>query len=87
MEQFPVEVNSAPYEMLLRVPGIGVKSAQRILAARRTTLLDFDGLKRIGVVSLCSRKSGGLVSSAGSRRCSSTGIYAEKKTRFRLYFL
>ena len=50
MEQFPVEVNSAPYEMLLRVPGIGVKSAQRILAARRTTLLDFDGLKRIGVV-------------------------------------
>ena len=50
MEQFPVEVNTAPYEMLLRVPGIGVKSAQRILAARRNSALDFDGLKKIGVV-------------------------------------
>ena len=50
MEQFPVEVNTAPYELLLRVPGIGVKSAQRIVAARRRTSLDFDGLRRIGVV-------------------------------------
>ncbi|MEM1483898.1 putative DNA modification/repair radical SAM protein [Oscillospiraceae bacterium PP1C4] len=50
MDQFPVEVNSAPYEMLLRVPGIGVKSAQRIVAARRTGSFDFEGLKRIGVV-------------------------------------
>lgn len=40
MEQFPVEVNRAPYEMLLRVPGIGVKSAQRIARARRATTLD-----------------------------------------------
>ncbi len=50
MEQFPVEVNKAPYEMLLRVPGIGVKSAQRILQARRTSPISYDGLKRIGVV-------------------------------------
>lgn len=50
MEQFPVEVNTAPYEMLLRVPGIGVKSAQRIRAARRWTKLDGDGLKKLGVV-------------------------------------
>jgi putative DNA modification/repair radical SAM protein len=50
MEQFPVEVNTAPYELLLRVPGVGVKSAQRIVAARRRTSLDFDGLRRIGVV-------------------------------------
>lgn len=50
MEQFPIEVNTAPYEMLLRVPGIGVKSAQRILAARRTGKLSFEGLRRIGVV-------------------------------------
>lgn len=50
MEQFPVEVNKAPYEMLLRVPGIGVKSAQRILQTRRTGPISFDGLKRIGVV-------------------------------------
>ena len=50
MEQFPVEVNRAPYEMLLRVPGIGVKSARRILTARRTGSLDFAGLKKLGVV-------------------------------------
>ncbi|WP_195283123.1 putative DNA modification/repair radical SAM protein [Harryflintia acetispora] len=50
MEFFPLEVNSAPYEMLLRVPGVGVKSAQKIVAARRTGRLDFDALKKIGVV-------------------------------------
>lgn len=50
MELFPVEVNKAPYEMLLRVPGIGVKSAQRILKARRGGSIDFAGLKKLGVV-------------------------------------
>jgi len=50
LEQFPVEVNSAPYEMLLRVPGIGVKSARRIVQARRSGSLDFTHLKKIGVV-------------------------------------
>ncbi len=50
MECFPVEVNRAPYEMLLRVPGIGVKSAMRIRSARRYAQLDFDGLKKLGVV-------------------------------------
>ncbi len=50
MEEFPVEVNRAPYETLLRVPGIGVKSARRIVKARRTGSLDFAGLKKIGVV-------------------------------------
>ena len=50
MEHFPLEVNRAPYEMLLRVPGIGVKSAMRIRSARRYAQLDFDGLKKLGVV-------------------------------------
>lgn len=50
MEFFPVEVNTAPKELLLRVPGVGVNSTKRILAARRTGKLDFAGLKRIGVV-------------------------------------
>ncbi|WP_438432787.1 putative DNA modification/repair radical SAM protein [Gorillibacterium sp. sgz500922] len=50
MEAFPVEINRAPYEMLLRVPGIGVKSAQRIVKARRTGSLDYAGLKKLGVV-------------------------------------
>lgn len=50
LEQFPVEINKAPLETLLRVPGIGVKSAQRIVAARRNTNLTFADLKKIGVV-------------------------------------
>lgn len=50
LELFPVEVNTAPLEMLLRVPGIGVKSAKRIRLARRTGSLDFTALKRAGVV-------------------------------------
>ena len=47
---FPVDVNRCPYEMLLRVPGIGVKSAQRIRTARRNGSLALEDLKRIGVV-------------------------------------
>ena len=50
LEYFPLEVNTAPYELLLRVPGIGVKSAQRIRAARRQQRLTFEGLKKLGVV-------------------------------------
>ena len=49
-ECFPVEINKAPYEMLLRVPGIGVKSAQRIITARRQAKLDYCDLKKLGVV-------------------------------------
>ena len=50
LEQFPVEVNRAEYQTLLRVPGIGVKSAKRIIAARKSGALDFTALKKIGVV-------------------------------------
>ncbi|MCE5235446.1 MAG: putative DNA modification/repair radical SAM protein [Clostridiaceae bacterium] len=49
-EYFPVEVNRAPYETLLRVPGVGVRSAKRILTARKVGTLDFLALKRLGVV-------------------------------------
>ncbi|HBC96673.1 MAG TPA: putative DNA modification/repair radical SAM protein [Clostridium sp.] len=49
-EYFPVEINRAPYEKLLRVPGIGVKSAKRIVAARKDFLLSFESLKKLGVV-------------------------------------
>ncbi len=49
-EFFPVDVNRAPYEALLRVPGIGVKSAKRIRAVRREGALTLAGLKRLGVV-------------------------------------
>jgi predicted DNA-binding helix-hairpin-helix protein len=47
---FPVDVNRASYEEILRVPGIGVRSAQRILTARRGHLLDGDDLGKLGVV-------------------------------------
>ncbi len=50
LEQFPVEINRAPYDLLLRVPGIGVKSARRIVRARRSQKLEFEHLRRIGVV-------------------------------------
>jgi len=50
LEQFPVEVNRAEYKVLLRVPGIGYKSASRIVQARRYGTLDFTDLKKIGVV-------------------------------------
>lgn len=47
---FPVEVNRASYEMLLRVPGIGVKSARRIITTRRVHSLTYIDLKNLGVV-------------------------------------
>ena len=50
LDQFPIEVNTASREMLLRVPGIGVKSTMRIIQARRMGRLDFEGLRKIGVV-------------------------------------
>ena len=50
LEQFPVEINRADYMTLLRVPGIGVRSAQRIVKARRLGNVDFPDLKRMGVV-------------------------------------
>lgn len=50
LECFPVEINRADYHTLLRVPGIGAKSAQRIIKARRMNTLDFYDLKKIGVV-------------------------------------
>ena len=50
LEQFPVEINKADYKTLLRVPGIGVKSARRIIGARKSAALHFDDLKKMGVV-------------------------------------
>ena len=49
-EQFPVDVNKADYEMILRIPGVGVKSATLIVNARRFRRLNSDHLRRIGVV-------------------------------------
>lgn len=50
LEHFPIEINTAPYELLLRVPGIGVLGAKKIILARRNQKLGFDSLKKLGVV-------------------------------------
>lgn len=50
LEQFPVEINTADYHTLLRVPGIGVKSAQRIVGARKYGNLTFEDLQKMRVV-------------------------------------
>lgn len=50
LELFPVEVNTAEYSMLLRIPGVGIKSAKKIQLARRNGRLSFEDLKKIGVV-------------------------------------
>ena len=49
LELFPVEINKADYQMLLRIPGIGVKSAQKIVKARRGCNLTFEHLKKLNV--------------------------------------
>jgi len=50
LDFFPVEVNSAGYDELLRVPGIGAKTGRRIIETRRSRNLSFDNLRRLGVV-------------------------------------
>jgi putative DNA modification/repair radical SAM protein len=50
LDFFPVEVNSASYDELLRVPGIGAKTGRRIIETRRSRSLSFDALRRIGVI-------------------------------------
>lgn len=50
LHYFPVEVNTADLEMLLRIPGVGPKTARKILTARRAGRLDFEDLKKLRVV-------------------------------------
>lgn len=50
LEEFPKEVNTCSYSDLLKIPGVGVKSAKRIIKARQVFKLSFDDLKKLGVV-------------------------------------
>ena len=47
---FPMEINRAPYKDLIRIPGIGVTSAKRIVMARRHNVIKYEHLKKLGVV-------------------------------------
>lgn len=48
LDQFPVNIQIADYQMILRIPGIGVKTAQKIISARRFQVLHLDHLKKLG---------------------------------------
>jgi putative DNA modification/repair radical SAM protein len=50
MDRFPIEINKAPLEELLRIPGVGTISARRIVRQRRMAAVQFDDLKKLGVV-------------------------------------
>ncbi|HEU5219893.1 MAG TPA: radical SAM protein [Gemmatimonadales bacterium] len=67
-ERFPVEVRSAPYRALVRVPGIGPGTARRIVAERATTILrGLPDLKKIGVI---ATRAAGFLTLAGRRLAS-----------------
>jgi predicted DNA-binding helix-hairpin-helix protein len=50
LDFFPIEINRADYETLLRIPGIGAKTARRIIENRRSRSLNMESLRRIGAV-------------------------------------
>jgi len=50
LDFFPIEINRADYDTLLRIPGIGAKSARRIMETRRSRSISFEGLRRIGAI-------------------------------------
>ena len=50
LEEFPKEINSCSYYDLLKIPGIGITSAQRIISSRKHFKIDFKDLKKMGVV-------------------------------------
>jgi putative DNA modification/repair radical SAM protein len=49
-ELFPIDINTAPYELILRIPGVGVKSAKLIITSRRYGRLSLEHLRKMGVV-------------------------------------
>ena len=87
LENFPVDVNKADFYTLLRVPGIGVTSAKRIIRARRNFNLNFDNLKGLGVVLkraiyfvTCSGKYFNHANYLNSSFIETNLLYQERKT-------
>ena len=48
LDQFPVNLQTADYQMILRIPGIGVKTAKKIVSSRRFQILNIDHVKKMG---------------------------------------
>ncbi|MDR1740727.1 MAG: putative DNA modification/repair radical SAM protein [Synergistaceae bacterium] len=78
---FPVDVNRADYERILRIPGVGVKSAKRIVSARRARRLRHEDLKALGVVMkrarhflTCDGRAEDMISDAGLLRLMLTDV-------------
>lgn len=87
LECFPIEINTADYYTLLRVPGIGVISAKRIIAARRESKLKFEHLKKLGIVLkralyfiTCDGKYYNNIKSFNYAFIQTNLLYAEKRT-------
>ncbi len=80
---FPVDVNRADREMLLRVPGLGVRAVDRIIAARRHHRLRLEDVARAGGLDrqgAAVHRGGGLVAGRADRRCGSCGREADAAT-------
>ena len=72
-EVFPVELNRAPRELLLRVPGLGVRSVERLLQLRRHRQVKLEDLRRLKAVSACWRSAPARCSTARWPRPASSG--------------
>lgn len=77
MDRFPVEVNRAPFEELLRVPGIGVRGVQKIVTVRKVKKIGFDDLKKLKVVV----KRAQYFITVGGRYYGDTGIERDRIRR------
>ena len=82
MDQFPVEINTADYFTLLRIPGIGVISAKKIIRARRAFLLNFDSLKKLGALDYGDLKKIGVVLKRAVYFITCKGKYFDKISQF-----
>jgi len=83
IEKFPIELNKASLKSLIRVPGIGLKSAERIIEARRVSSLDFDHIKKLGVV---MKRAKYFITCSGKWRGESSFREALLKDRLSLRF-
>lgn len=74
LDKFPIDINKAPYEELIKIPGIGLRGAQKILQARKFQKLTFDSLKKLNI----SLKNAKYFITAGSEYQKQIPLYSDK---------